>query len=143
MAVCSRTRRGPVDFHSVLNDSTGLLSRVPAVAASEVASGSAAIDPHASDNKVYAAVDVRAVDLERFPRFAHAKRRYTCEVTEGDCIRIPSFWWHNVQAAEGEINLSVNFWFSPAVGSAISFSVNIMCADCASPASCSRMFKWT
>ena len=134
MVVCSHTRRGPVDFHSVLNDSTGLLSRVPVATsvASEAASASAAIDPHVSDNKVYAAVDVRAVDLERFPRFADAKRRYTCEVIEGDCIRIPSFWWHNVQAAEGEINLSVNFWFSPAVGSAISFIMPTMCRLCVS-----------
>jgi hypothetical protein len=56
-------------------------------------------------------VDIRAPDLERFPRYAHALR--TAEVAElepGDAVYVPALWWHHVEAL-ADFNVLVNCWW--------------------------------
>jgi Cupin-like domain len=56
-------------------------------------------------------VDVRAPDLERFPRFAEAAAvAEVAELAAGDAIYIPALWWHNVEALE-DFNVLVNYWW--------------------------------
>jgi hypothetical protein len=56
-------------------------------------------------------VDLRAPDLERFPRFAGAldsAQRATAEA--GDAIYIPALWWHAVESTQ-DLNVLVNYWW--------------------------------
>lgn len=56
-------------------------------------------------------VDLRAPDLERYPRFAEALE--TAEVAElepGDAVFVPYMWWHHVEALD-PINLLANYWW--------------------------------
>lgn len=56
-------------------------------------------------------VDPDNPDLERFPRFAEARRHaQVAELGLGDAIYIPPMWWHHVRA-EGALNVLVNYWF--------------------------------
>lgn len=56
-------------------------------------------------------VDPDSPDLDRFPRFAEARRHaQVAELGLGDAIYIPPMWWHHVRA-EGSINVLVNYWF--------------------------------
>ena len=88
----------------MLNDTTGLLSRVPVET------------PGEGDKKIYAAVDSNTQNsVGRFPRYEQIQRRWECVIGPGDCLRIPRFFWHNVVAPPGEINLGLNFWFSATV----------------------------
>ena len=56
-------------------------------------------------------VDIDAPDLERYPHYPKAAAMgLTAELSPGDAIYIPSFWWHQVQALDA-INILVNYWF--------------------------------
>lgn len=56
-------------------------------------------------------VDVRAPDLERFPRFKDAAAAaFVAELEAGDAIYIPALWWHHVEAL-APMNLLVNYWW--------------------------------
>lgn len=56
-------------------------------------------------------VDLRAPDLERFPRFAEAmETAQVAELEPGDAIFIPMLWWHNV-VAQDPFNILVNYWY--------------------------------
>ncbi|MES2988299.1 MAG: cupin-like domain-containing protein [Pseudomonadota bacterium] len=58
-------------------------------------------------------VDLRAPDLDRYPRFAHAmERAMFAELDPGDAIFIPTLWWHNVEALD-DVNILVNYWYNP------------------------------
>lgn len=57
-------------------------------------------------------VDPRAIDEEKFPRFAKALSAAQMVTLEpGDAIYIPSMWWHYVEA-EGSFNMLVNYWWN-------------------------------
>ncbi|MBU1346439.1 MAG: cupin-like domain-containing protein [Alphaproteobacteria bacterium] len=59
-------------------------------------------------------VDLRAPDLERFPRFAEAMdHAVTAELEPGDVLYIPPLWWHQVEALS-PLNLLVNYWWNAA-----------------------------
>ncbi|WP_439105524.1 cupin-like domain-containing protein [Congregibacter sp.] len=65
-------------------------------------------------------VDIRAPDLDRFPRYAEALDSAMQVVLEpGDAIYIPAPWWHAVESLEN-INLLVNYWFSGVPASGVS-----------------------
>ena len=56
-------------------------------------------------------VDVRNPDLDRFPRYVHARQAAEIgELGPGDAIYIPALWWHNVEALE-DVNVLVNYWW--------------------------------
>lgn len=56
-------------------------------------------------------VDLRAPDLERYPRFAEAVPfAEEAELEPGDAIYIPYMWWHHVEALDA-INVLVNYWW--------------------------------
>ena len=56
-------------------------------------------------------VDIRDPDLERFPRYAEARRHARlADLSPGDAIYIPPLWWHTVEA-RGDFNVLVNFWW--------------------------------
>lgn len=58
-------------------------------------------------------VDLRAPDLERYPRFAQAmETALVAELEPGDAIFIPTLWWHNVEALD-PVNILVNYWYNP------------------------------
>mmetsp|Transcript_15564 Transcript_15564/g.41774 ORF Transcript_15564/g.41774 Transcript_15564/m.41774 type:complete len:540 (+) Transcript_15564:60-1679(+) len=54
-------------------------------------------------------VDMRAPDLERFPRFAEAQA-FEAVLEPGDVLFIPQYWWHHVENLDDGC-VSVNFWF--------------------------------
>jgi hypothetical protein len=56
-------------------------------------------------------VDFAAPDLERFPRFAEARRHALgAELEAGDAVLIPSMWWHHMEGLEA-FNVLVNYWW--------------------------------
>ena len=57
-------------------------------------------------------VDLRAPDLERFPRFSQALELAQEAVLEtGDAIYIPIHWWHGVESLD-RLNILVNYWWN-------------------------------
>jgi hypothetical protein len=81
-------------------------------------------------------VDVRAPDLEKFPRFAEAlAQRRVAELGPGDAIFIPALWWHHVEALD-PFNALVNYWWKsvpPDAGSAFEAMVHGILAIAALP----------
>lgn len=56
-------------------------------------------------------VDFANPDFEQFPRFEEAlKYAQVVELEPGDAIRIPSMWWHHVEALDS-FNVLVNYWW--------------------------------
>ncbi|GGB31073.1 cupin [Sphingomonas metalli] len=56
-------------------------------------------------------VDLRAPDLERYPRFAEAlETAQVAELEPGDAIYVPYMWWHQVEALS-PVNMLVNYWW--------------------------------
>ena len=56
-------------------------------------------------------VDFANPDFEQFPKFREAlKHAQVVELEPGDAIRIPSMWWHHVEALES-FNVLVNYWW--------------------------------
>lgn len=56
-------------------------------------------------------VDFHAPDYYKFPRFKRAlDAAYKVQLSPGDCLFIPSLWWHHVEATES-FNVMVNFWW--------------------------------
>lgn len=55
-------------------------------------------------------VDPTTPDLSRFPKFSEAEG-FECELTEGDILYLPRFWWHSAYAKTACVN--VNRWVSP------------------------------
>lgn len=59
-------------------------------------------------------VDVKAPDLQRFPRFAKAlETALVFELDAGDAIYIPPLWWHQVESLT-PFNVLVNYWWNAA-----------------------------
>lgn len=57
------------------------------------------------------AVNLRAPDLIRFPKFREAlNHALRVELLPGDVLYIPTDWWHGVEALS-PINVLVNFWW--------------------------------
>lgn len=64
--------------------------------------------------QVLSMVDMRAPDLGRFPRFAHAMAAaQVAELEPGDVLFYPALWWHHVEALEA-FNAMVNYWWNEA-----------------------------
>ncbi|WP_294318262.1 cupin-like domain-containing protein [uncultured Sphingomonas sp.] len=64
--------------------------------------------------QVVSMVDLRAPDLERYPRFAEAlANAQVAELESGDVLFYPALWWHNVEAL-GRFNVMVNYWWNDA-----------------------------
>lgn len=57
----------------------------------------------------HALTDPENPDYSRYPKFKHAQP-YLAEVSAGDTLFIPSFWWHHLRNSESSI--AVNFWWS-------------------------------
>lgn len=56
-------------------------------------------------------VDLRAPDLDRYPRFAEAAAAaLEAELEPGDAIYIPYMWWHQVEALS-PVNVLLNYWW--------------------------------
>lgn len=56
-------------------------------------------------------VDFHAPDFARFPRFREALRHARIVVlAPGDALRIPSLWWHHVEALD-RFNVMINYWW--------------------------------
>lgn len=72
-------------------------------------------------------VDLRAPDLDRFPRFAQAlETALVADLEPGDAIYIPTLWWHNV-VAETPFNILLNYWYGqPPSGSPFAALVHAM-----------------
>lgn len=56
-------------------------------------------------------VDFHHPDFEKYPKFAEAiEHCFIVELEPGDCIFIPSMWWHHVEGLT-EFNVLVNYWW--------------------------------
>lgn len=56
-------------------------------------------------------VDFANPDYKKFPKFREAlKKAQVVELQPGDAIRIPSMWWHHVEALDS-FNVLVNYWW--------------------------------
>ena len=56
-------------------------------------------------------VDFANPDYEQYPKFREAlKHAQIVELAPGDAIRIPSMWWHHVEALDS-FNVLVNYWW--------------------------------
>ncbi|EDV23297.1 uncharacterized protein TRIADDRAFT_58435 [Trichoplax adhaerens] len=68
-----------------------------------------------STSMVMSPVDILKPNLQRFPKFTKAVP-YVCEISPGDALFMPAFWWHEVQSfpdKKEKRNLAVNFWYEP------------------------------
>ncbi|RDE05690.1 cupin-like domain-containing protein [Sphingomonas aracearum] len=64
--------------------------------------------------QVVSLVDLRAPDMDRFPRFAEAmESARVAELEPGDALFYPAMWWHNVEALDA-FNVMVNYWWNEA-----------------------------
>ena len=62
--------------------------------------------------QVVSMVDLRAPDLDRYPRFADAlAQAVVAELEPGDALIYPALWWHEVEALE-PFNVLVNWWWN-------------------------------
>jgi hypothetical protein len=62
--------------------------------------------------QVVSMVDMRAPDLDRFPRFADALAvAQVAKLEPGDALIYPAMWWHNVEALD-PFNVMVNYWWN-------------------------------
>lgn len=64
--------------------------------------------------QVVSMVDLRAPDLDRYPRFAEAVRAaQVAELEPGDVLFYPALWWHQVEALDA-FNVMINYWWHGA-----------------------------
>ncbi|MBE7218396.1 MAG: cupin-like domain-containing protein [Caulobacteraceae bacterium] len=64
--------------------------------------------------QVVSMVDLRAPDLERYPRFVQAlEHAVVAELEPGDALIYPALWWHDVEAL-APFNVLVNWWWNAA-----------------------------
>lgn len=62
--------------------------------------------------QVVSMVDLRAPDLDRYPRFADAlAAAEVAELEPGDVLFYPALWWHNVEALD-PFNVLINYWWN-------------------------------
>jgi len=70
-------------------------------------------------------------DLETYPRFAEAlDNALIAELSAGDALYIPYFWWHHVESLE-PFNVLVNYWWNdmePDLGSPFDAMLHAMVA---------------
>eukprot|EP00347_Sterkiella_histriomuscorum_P019921 403339797 len=50
-------------------------------------------------------------DYEQFPLFRKAKLM-SAFVDQGDCLYMPSYWWHQVESSKG-VTLALSHWYNP------------------------------
>lgn len=63
--------------------------------------------------QVVTMVDLRAPDLERYPRFREAIAAVqVAELEPGDVLFYPALWWHQVEALDA-FNAMINYWWNP------------------------------
>ena len=62
--------------------------------------------------QVVSMVDLRAPDLDRYPRFADAlAAAQVADLEPGDVLFYPALWWHNVEALD-PFNVLINYWWN-------------------------------
>jgi hypothetical protein len=61
--------------------------------------------------QVYSLLDPHKPDLEKYPLFKYT-RQVKVKVGAGDCIYLPSYWYHKVESAQGR-NVAINWWYMP------------------------------
>lgn len=69
----------------------------------------------ASTGHIYSALppdlEPESADLPRgFDHYRHA-RYVDVEVTAGEMLYLPQFWYHRVEGGPGDVNLTLNYWF--------------------------------
>ncbi len=63
--------------------------------------------------QVVTMVDLRAPDLDRYPRFADAMAAArVADLEPGDVLFYPALWWHEVEALDA-FNVMINYWWNP------------------------------
>lgn len=56
-------------------------------------------------------VDINNPDFDKFPKFATAlDNAVIVDLEPGDCLYIPSMWWHYVEGLDA-INAQINYWW--------------------------------
>ena len=57
----------------------------------------------------YSGLNVEAMDLQKYPAWRGVEW-YDVQIEQGDCLYIPSAWYHHVQS-DDERNLAINLWW--------------------------------
>jgi hypothetical protein len=72
---------------------------------------SSSVYPNARFSKLpnHAQIDVEKPDYKRFPHLKEAQP-YLVDLSAGETLFIPSFWWHHLRNLEPTI--AINFWWS-------------------------------
>ena len=71
--------------------------------------GSWAVDPVPGVEKVaWVDIDPRRPDLEKYPEYQNSSV-YRVRVEAGDCLYLPSFWFHHLSQSHGCV--AVNYWY--------------------------------
>ena len=66
--------------------------------------------------QVVSMVDLRAPDLDRYPRFADAlAAAEVADLEPGDVLFYPALWWHDVEALD-PFNVLINYWWNAVPG---------------------------
>lgn len=71
--------------------------------------GSWAVDPVPGAEKIaWVDIDPKRPDIERFPEYKNSSV-YRVRVEAGDCLYLPSFWFHHLTQSHGCV--AVNYWY--------------------------------
>ncbi|WP_405054131.1 cupin-like domain-containing protein [Thalassotalea nanhaiensis] len=66
---------------------------------------------HTPAGQAISLVDFYEPDFERFPKFEQAlANAQVAELEPGDCLFLPSMWWHHVEGLDN-FNILINYWW--------------------------------
>mmetsp|Transcript_395 Transcript_395/g.1508 ORF Transcript_395/g.1508 Transcript_395/m.1508 type:complete len:235 (-) Transcript_395:942-1646(-) len=68
-----------------------------------------------AENPVYPRVKVRETtpNYKNYPLFRKARAPLELRINEGECLYLPSTWYHRVESKPDTRSLAINYWYHP------------------------------